>query len=117
VEVAKEIWQALSHAVKWGLVGLNVADAIDPPRAADREMSALDPSGVERVMNAARGTRYYPLFSLATFTGMRRSELLALRWKDVDSSKRTVSIARCCIVYLVAGSYSSNRRRPRAGAW
>ena len=86
--------EALSHAVKWGLVGRNVADAVDPPRAVDREMSALDPGGVERVLDAARGTRYYPLINLATFTGMRRSELLGLRWKDVDLSKRTVSIAQ-----------------------
>lgn len=86
--------EALSHAVKWGHVGRNVADAVDPPRAVDREMNALDPGGVERLLDAARSTMYFPLIHLATFTGMRRSELLGLRWKDVDLNKGTVSIAQ-----------------------
>ena len=36
------------------------------------------------VLEAAKATPYYALFYLAIFTGMRRSELLALRWCDVD---------------------------------
>ena len=79
--------EALSHAVKWGHTGRNVADAVDPPRAVDREMNALDPGGVERILEVARGTMYFPLIHLATFTGMRRSELLGLRWKDADWNK------------------------------
>ena len=86
--------EALSHAVKWGLVGRNVADAVDPPRAVNKEMKALDSAGVLRLLDAARGTVYFPLINLATFTGMRRSELLGLRWLDLNLSRGTVSIAQ-----------------------
>ena len=86
--------EALSHAVKWGLVGRNVADAVDPPRAVNKEMKALDSAGVLRLLDAARGTIYFPLINLATFTGMRRSELLGLRWLDLNLSRGTVSIAQ-----------------------
>ena len=86
--------EALSHAVKWGLVGRNVADAVDPPRAVNKEMKALDSAGVLRLLEASRGTIYFPLINLATFTGMRRSELLGLRWLDLNLSRGTVSIAQ-----------------------
>ena len=86
--------EALSHAVKWGLVGRNVADAVDPPRAVNKEMKALDSAGVLRLLDAARGTIYFPLINLATFTGMRRSELLGLRWLDLNLSRGTVSIVQ-----------------------
>ena len=75
--------EALSHAVKWELISRNVGDAVDPPRAVDQEMNALDPDGVERLLDAARSTMYFPLIHLATFTGMRRSELLGLRWENI----------------------------------
>lgn len=86
--------QALSHAMKWGLVIRNVADAVDPPRPMSKEMKALDSAGVSRLLDEARGTMYFPLIHLATFTGMRRSELLGLRWKDVDLRRATVSISQ-----------------------
>ena len=44
----------------------------------------MDELGLARFLEAARKTPYYPIFYLALFTGMRRSELLALRWSDVD---------------------------------
>ena len=47
-------------------------------------MNTLDKDGVRTFLDAASTTSYYALFYLALFTGMRRSELLALRWDDVD---------------------------------
>ena len=86
--------EALSHAVKWELINRNVGDAVDPPRPVEKEMSALVSAGVGPLLEIARGTMYFPLIHLATFTGMRRSELLGLRWKDVDLNKGTVSVAQ-----------------------
>ena len=76
--------EALSHAVKWGLVGRNVALAIDPPKPDRKEVQALDTDSVHRVLAAAQATVWYPIFHLAIYTGMRRGEILGLRWKDVD---------------------------------
>ena len=76
--------RALRQALQWQLIGRNPADAITPPRPARTEMHTLSEDDLFRFLDAARETPYYALFYLALFTGMRRSELLALRWSDVD---------------------------------
>jgi len=76
--------KALVTAMKWGLVTHNVADALDIPRAHQKEMQTWDEYELNKFLEAARSTPYYALFYTALFTGMRRSELLALRWQDVD---------------------------------
>jgi integrase len=47
-------------------------------------MQTWDEDEITRFLEAAKTTPYHCLFYLALFTGMRRSELLALRWQDVD---------------------------------
>ena len=75
---------ALQTAVKWGLVSRNVADAVDPPRIRRNEMQTWDEDEVNQFLEYAKDSPYYSLFYTALFTGMRRSELLALRWQDID---------------------------------
>lgn len=86
--------EALSHAVKWGLAGRNVAQAVDPPRPAYREMHTLNSEGVHTFLEAAKHTGYYALFHLAVYTGLRRSELLGLRWKDVSLEMASLSVVQ-----------------------
>ena len=86
--------EALSHAVKWGLLARNVALALDAPRPQKQEMATLDSDGVRKLLKEAKGSAYYPLLHLAIYTGMRRSELLALRWKDLDLDLATLSVVR-----------------------
>jgi len=75
---------ALQNAVKWGLIQRNPADAVDPPKAQKAEMQTWDESEIRHFLDATKESVYYPIFYLALFTGLRRSELLALRWQDVD---------------------------------
>jgi integrase len=85
---------ALKTAVKWGLASRNVVDAVDPPRARNTEMKTWDEDNIIRFLNTAKGTPYYALFYTALFTGMRRSELLALRWQDIDFIFSQISVNR-----------------------
>jgi integrase len=85
---------ALQTAIKWGLLGRNAADAIEPPRIRRREMQTWNESEISSFLEAARGTQYYTLFYLTLFTGMRRSELLALRWQDIDFIYGQISVSR-----------------------
>jgi len=75
---------ALKCACKWGLIARNPADSVDPPHFDKPEMHTIAEADLQRFLDAAKQTEYSPLFYLALFTGMRRSELLALRWADVD---------------------------------
>jgi integrase len=85
---------ALENAVKWGLLSRNPADAVDPPRCQRSEMHTLNEDDIHILLEAAGKTPYYVLFYLALFTGMRRSELLALRWCDVDLALCQLSVNR-----------------------
>ena len=86
--------RALKIAVKWGLLPRNPADAIEPPRCQRNEVQTMDEDDVNTFLEAAKSSRYYSLFYLALYTGMRRSELLALRWSDVDFLYCQVSVNR-----------------------
>jgi len=76
--------RALKMALRWGLISRNPADAVVPPRPQRSEMHTMTEDDVNTFLGAAKNTPYYVLFYMALFTGMRRSELLALRWCDVD---------------------------------
>ncbi|MCX6007274.1 MAG: tyrosine-type recombinase/integrase, partial [Chloroflexi bacterium] len=86
--------KAIQTAVEWGLLTRNVADAVKPPRAGQAEMQTWNENEIMRFLEAAKATQYYALFYTALFTGMRRSELLALRWQDVDSILSQIYVNR-----------------------
>ncbi|MFC1970878.1 tyrosine-type recombinase/integrase [Chloroflexota bacterium] len=76
--------RALKMALRWGLINHNPADAVTPPHPQRYEMHTMIEYDITTFLEAAKTTPYYLLFYEALFTGMRRSELLALRWCDVD---------------------------------
>ncbi len=86
--------RALQMAVKWGVIINNPADAIDPPRFQRSEIRIMSEDDIGAFLEAAKFTPYYAIFYLALSTGMRRSELLALRWSDVDLLMGQISVNR-----------------------
>ena len=86
--------EALGHAVKWGLIGRNVAQTVDPPSPRRSEMAILDTAAIRKLLGAAQGAVYYPMIHLALYTGLRRSEFLRLRWADVNLDMATLSVVQ-----------------------
>jgi integrase len=86
--------RALDQAVRWGLLLRNVTEAVDPPRRAETEMRTWDAPQVARVLAAAHDDDLEALWRLALLTGMRREELLGLRWGDVDLDAGALSVRR-----------------------
>ncbi|MGE5483675.1 MAG: site-specific integrase [Ignavibacteriales bacterium] len=84
--------KALATAVKWGLVGRNVADAVEPPQPHRKEGRMLTQDEARRFLAVASQNRLYALFLLAMTTGMRQAEIVGLRWHDVDMERRTIAV-------------------------
>ncbi|MEX0784467.1 MAG: site-specific integrase [Dehalococcoidia bacterium] len=85
---------ALAAAARWQVVSRNVADLVDAPKIIARDMSTFSEHGIREFLEAVDGTEWYVPFYLALFTGMRRSELLALRWSDVDLDRGHAAVKR-----------------------
>jgi len=101
---AMTLHRALQTAVEWGLLTRNPADAVKPPRSQPKEMSVMSEDDMQTFLDAALETPHYALFHTALFTGMRRSELLALRWGDVDLLLCQISVSRS-LHQLKGGKY------------
>lgn len=84
--------EALQQAVKWQLLVRNPADAVEPPRAQRDEMAALDEAETACLLGAAKGTHLYLPILLAVTTGLRRGELLAIRWDDLDLKSSSLCV-------------------------
>jgi integrase len=84
--------RALGQAHRWGLASRNVADLVDPPRIARKEMASLSQEEVVRLLQAAADDRLEALYVLAVTTGMRQGELLGLRWEDVDLKRQILRV-------------------------
>jgi integrase len=82
--VHRVLHRALGHANRWGLVQQNIAAVVSPPRVASTEIELLTPAQAQTVLRKLEGRSVYPILVVALATGMRRGELLALRWGDVD---------------------------------
>lgn len=96
---------AFAQAERWGVVARNVADLVDAPRAPRHEMTALSPSQVRTLIDAAEGDRLAAIHVVAVTTGMRQGELLALRWADVDLDAGTAQV-RASLVAERGGGFT-----------
>jgi integrase len=76
--------ETLAHAVRWQLIGRNPCDAVDPPRAPRFEPPTVSLDEVRRLLRAADAMPLGTLIYLAVQTGLRRGELIGLRWADID---------------------------------
>jgi integrase len=86
--------KALSDAVRLGVIPFNPADAVERPRADYFDPAVLDAEGARTMIDKARATELFAPVLLALSTGMRRGEILALRWSDVDLKAGTVNVRR-----------------------
>ncbi|MHB8318221.1 MAG: tyrosine-type recombinase/integrase [Acidimicrobiales bacterium] len=91
---------ALHQGVRWGWLRVNVAEMARPPRVSLRRVQAPSTDVVRKVVEVAeeRDPRQAPLLMLAALTGMRRGELCALRWTDIDFELGVVEVSRSVVV-------------------
>lgn len=91
---------ALSAAVRWEWIGTNVADKAKKPRQPTPNPSPPSPEQAARIINESwsEDEAWGALVWLVMVTGLRRAELLALRWTDVDLIRGKLHVARNYVV-------------------
>lgn len=86
------IHRALKYAVKIELIDVSPADKVERPKADKFVGSFYDSTEMEKLFEAAKGTRLeIPIF-LGAFYGLRRSEVLGLKWNAIDFQNNTITI-------------------------
>ncbi len=86
--------QAMAQAVAWRLMSWNPATAAQPPRSRGAEPAVIDRDLAVRLLAAAAGSRFELPVALAVATGMRRGEILGLRWSDLDDGWEVARVVR-----------------------
>jgi integrase len=86
--------RALERAVTAEMVSRNVASAISPPKVEHVEVEALTAGQMAQIIAKLAGHRLLPIAALALATGLRRGELLALRWCDIDLDGAVLKVER-----------------------
>lgn len=86
--------KALDEAVKWNLVSRNVCKLVSPPRRQRFEATTLSLEQIQTLLSVIEGHRSEALFKLALATGMRRGEILGLKWQDIDFEKGSLQVRR-----------------------
>jgi integrase len=97
-KIHSTLHKALSQAVSDGIVPRNAAD-VKAPRPTPEEMRPLSETEVRAFLDLAResGDRFEALYVLAITTGLRRGELLGLRWDDVSMERSTLRVGRALV--------------------
>ena len=103
--------KALKEAVRDGVVARNVAANIPSPRLPERDVTILQKEQVPIVMDALRGDLLFPMAACALYAGLRRGEVLALRWNALTWKPASWLSWHRSSNSLVEPSRSSSRRR------
>lgn len=85
---------ALQQAVREELIVRNVARIVETPTVEHQEVRPLDSGEVKLLLKATRTHRLHALWVLLISTGLRRGEVLALAWSDVDLAAGTLRVRR-----------------------
>ena len=87
---------ALSHLVKKAavlqMIGVNPCIGTELPKVKKYRAKVYNETQVKALSKATRETDFHLAISLLVYTGIRRGELLALKWENVDLSKRIIYI-------------------------
>jgi len=85
--------EMFKHAVIWGYIRRDPSLHVKRPRVEQEEMDFLNPEEIRLFLDNV-SKEHYALFLTAVMTGMRRGELLALQWGDIDWHSNQISVRR-----------------------
>jgi integrase len=90
--VHRLLHRVFGHAMKWSMIANNPIASAEPPAVERTEIKILAPEQIKVVLQGLKGRPLYPIALMGLSTGMRRGELVALRWKDVDLDRGLIRV-------------------------
>jgi integrase len=84
--------EALQQALRWQMLPRNPTDAVKPPKVERQQMQVLDTDDAVELIEAARDTSLFVPILLGVRCGLRRGEVAALRWRNVDLERGHISV-------------------------
>ncbi len=105
---------ALDNALRWGMVSRNVCDLVTPPSIVSREVVPLSVEQARLLVKHVRDHRLEVLLTTAVVTGMRRGELLALRWSDIDFDRSRLVVLHS-VDFIAGYGYVEGKPKTAAG--
>jgi integrase len=94
VHMHRVLREALQQAVRWQMLPRNPADACKPPRVERKPMQTYDLAQTAELLAAIRGSRFFIPVVFAVLCGLRRGEIAALRWGQVDLEKGQLAVVQ-----------------------
>ena len=98
------IYQALKYAMKTDMVPQNVAMKVDRPRKNSFQPTFLDAEQMQKLFEIIKGTRLELPVLVAAFYGLRRGEVLGLKWDAIDFNRGTLAIKRTVTEATIDGT-------------
>lgn len=92
IQTHRILRKALSQAVKLQLINKNPADYVEVPKKKTFHAKVLNESDIPKFLNIFKSTDIYIAIVLAIGVGLRRGEVLGIRWNDIDFKNKTISI-------------------------
>ena len=99
------IHSALKYAVKTDMLIQNVADKVDRPRKNSFQPVFLSAEEMQKMFEALRGTKLELPVLVAAFYGLRRGEVVGLKWDAIDFEQGIISVKRTVTSTIIDGKY------------
>jgi integrase len=106
--------QGLKQAARWQMVSRNICESVEPPRVVHKQAQAWTRDELRRFLTESEHDGYHPYWLLAIATGMRRGELLGLRWQDVDMDHGRLAVRQSVTIGAHGAPIFQEPKTPKA---
>jgi integrase len=86
--------KSLDDAIRMGLIAVNACKGVSPPRSVRKDVPSIGLEDINKLLDVMKGSSFYLFYYTLLLTGLRRSELLALRWNDLDLDLACIYVSR-----------------------
>ena len=105
---------ALNYAKDMKMITENPANGVRPPRIETAKHDGVPIEDIQKICDEARGTRWHTPILVSGNTGMRRSEVLGIKWQRVDFEAKTLTV-ESVLVATRKGPKEKSKAKSRAG--